>query len=99
MKVRMMGCLLAALVAFGVVGCGGGGGQKQSADPVAEVKVQETALRAALDRKDLVAFMGLYSDRFKAHDGITKPEMRQSLFMTPPEELNLAPSERVDTQY
>jgi len=86
------------VVALGLVGCGGGGGEKQSLDPVGEVKVQEKALRAALDRKDLVAFMGFYSDRFKDHEGTTKPELRQYLFVSQ-DDLSFTPLERVDTQY
>jgi hypothetical protein len=98
MKTRVVGGLIAALVAFGIAGCGGGGGQKLSHDPVAEVKAQEKALRVVMDQKDLVAFMGFYSDRFKDNDGMTKPEMRMLLFENQ-ENLDFTQAERVDSQY
>jgi hypothetical protein len=100
MRSRSRFSLLLALLGLGAAGCGGGGGEKLSADPVAAVQAREAAMRAALDQRDLVTFVGFYSDRFKDHEGMTKPEFRQMLFVSEEqEEVDYSPLERVDIQY
>jgi hypothetical protein len=110
MKLQCSVGLLVTWVCLGIAGCGGGGSSRPSGDPVAAVKTQEAALRAARTAGNLDQFMTFYSDRYQATDpysdpyldpkhSMNKPQLRQLLIMDWAGQSRVAPPDRMDTQY